>query len=187
MKYFVALLILLASAAYADVYRSVNEAGEIVFTDVPTKGSVRVELPPLSTVRPPEPSRASRLVESRKVEENGPAYRKFEVATPEHDASIWDNQGNIKLGVLLEPALQTRSGHKIQYFLDGQPYGIAEQSLVNHFQGLDRGTHTLGAAVVNAEGDTLLSANPVTVHLHKASALHPNSPLNPANQAGGSH
>ena len=187
MKYFFTLLCLLASAAYADVYRSVNEAGEIVFTDVPTEGSVRVELPPLSTVKPPEQSRASRPARPPGAEEKGPAYLRFEVATPEHDASVWDNQGNIKLGVLLEPALQTRNGHKIQYYLDGQPYGIAEQSLVNHFKGLDRGTHTLGAAVVNAEGETVLSADPVTVHLHKASVLHPNSPLNPANRASGSN
>jgi hypothetical protein len=184
MKYFLALLCVLASAAYADVYRSVNEAGEVVFTDVPTEGSVRVELPPLSTVKPPEKSQASLLVKQRIPEEKGPAYLRFEVATPEQDASIWDNQGNIKLGVLLEPALQTRSGHRIQFFLDDQPYGVAEQSLVTHFKGLDRGTHTLGAAVVDAEGAPLISADPVTIHLHKASVQHPNNPLNPAKRSG---
>jgi len=177
MKYLFAALCLLATVVQADVYRSVNEAGEIVFTDVPSADSVRVELPPLSTVKPPEMQRSG-AASTRKAADSGPLYRRFEVATPEHDASFWDNQGNIKLGVLLEPALQTDSGHRIQYYLDGQPYGLAEQSLVNRYQGLDRGTHTLGAAVVDAGGAALISAEPVTVHLHKASLLHPNNPLN---------
>ena len=186
MKFLFICLALFAAAVSADVYRSVNEAGEVVFSDVPSKGSERVNLPPLSTIKPPKPA-ASSVSTGSKPGAAEPIYRSFQVATPENDATIWDNQGDIKLGVLLEPSLQIAQGHKIQYFLDGAAYGLAEQSLTNQYRNLDRGTHTLSASVVDGKGKAVISTNPVTVHLHKASSLHPNSPLNPAGSSGASN
>ena len=187
MKYLLTVLCLFAMPALADVYRSVNEAGETVYSDVQVKGSVRVDLPPLSTVKPPATLRQSAPATARHKAASGQAYRDFQVAAPGQESTIWNNEGNIQMSVVLDPPLHADQGDRIQYYLDGKPYGTPEQSLVCNLTGVDRGTHTLGASVVDSNGSSVISTGQVTVHLHKASTLNPNNPLyNGANGNGAS-
>jgi hypothetical protein len=75
--------------------------------------------------------------------------------------------------VKLDPVLMGQQGHKIQFYLDGTPYGtpVAGSNLV--IKNLDRGTHALGARVLNASGKSLFSADPVTFFLHRQSVNFP--------------
>jgi Domain of unknown function (DUF4124) len=176
MKYILVLISLFTPLACADVYKSVTSDGEVIFTDVPTQGAKRVHLPELTTYKStPVPAESG-------TQEAAPAaaatsYNSFKVDTPEDQATIWDNEGIVNMTVSLEPALLVTSGHKVQFFVDGKPYGKADLSLANTYRSLDRGTHTLSAAVVDEQGTALISTKPVTVFLHQASLLHPNNPL----------
>jgi hypothetical protein len=181
MKYGFVILLLLAQAAQADVYKSINADGEVVFSDVPGEGAERVRLPEVTTYKPPPPKRSSASTPDRSADAAAP-YNSFKVSKPEDGATIWDNEGIVTLALALEPALLIDSGHMIQFFLDGKPDGKPEIGLSHTYRDIERGTHTLSAAVVGVEGSTVISAGPVTIHLHKASVLHPNNPLNPANK-----
>jgi hypothetical protein len=44
---------------------------------------------------------------------------------------------------------------------------------------VDRGEHSLTASVLNANGDSLISADPVIVYLHRETIHNPNNPNNP--------
>ena len=44
MKYLLVILLLVTSLVQAEVYKSINEKGEIVFTDQPTPGAERIQL-----------------------------------------------------------------------------------------------------------------------------------------------
>jgi hypothetical protein len=73
----------------------------------------------------------------------------------------------------------TKDGHKIQFYLNGEPHGMPVGTTSISFSNLDRGTYTLSTSVMNTEGVVLMSSTPVVFHLHRESLLNPNSPLNP--------
>lgn len=183
MKYIFVILLLLAQVVQADIYRSVNADGEVIFTDVPGAGAERVQLPEVSTYKPPPRKQPTGIVSAGNAGEAGAGtpYKSFKASTPENEASIWDNEGIVTLALTLEPALLISNGHRIQFFLDGKPDGEPEISLSHTYRDIERGSHALSAAVVDVEGNSVISASPVTISLHKASILHPNNPLNPAN------
>jgi hypothetical protein len=188
MKYGFAIIVLLAQTVQADVYKTINADGEVVFTDVPTAGAEPVKLPGLSTYKPaPAVVQHGRALVAGDAEDDdeGP-YESLKVTAPEDDATIWDNQGIATLSLALEPALLTKSGHQVQYFLDGKAYGKPLPRLSRTYRDIDRGTHTLSAAVVDVEGNAVISADPVTVHLHHMSRLHPNFPGNGNGSGNGS-
>lgn len=178
MKYTMLLLALVVPLASADVYKTVTSDGEVIFSDTPSPGAKRVHLPELTTYKSsPVPSLPAGTEAAPPA---AVAYRSFKVSTPQDQATIWDNEGKVSMTLDLEPALAVEDGHRIQFYLDGKPYGKAELSMANTFQGLDRGSHTLSASVLDDKGDSLISTAPVTVYLHQASLLHPNNPLNKA-------
>jgi hypothetical protein len=185
MKYSFVIFVLLAQAVQADVYKSINADGEVVFTDVPAEGAEPVKLPGLSTYKPSPVvvKHGSPVTGEAEDDDEGP-YESLKVTSPEDDATIWDNQGIAKLTLALEPALLTKSGHQIQYFLDGNAYGKPLPRLSRTYRDIDRGTHTLSAEVVDGEGNVVISAEPVTIHLHHMSKQHPNSPLFNKNGSG---
>ena len=180
MKYAFAIVLLLAQAVQADVYKSINADGEVEFTDVPVQGAEPVDLPGLSSYKPSPVVVKQRSAPVAEVEDNEGPYKSLKVLSPEDDATIWDNQGIATMTLALEPALLTKSGHQIQYFLDGKAYGKPLARLNRTYRGIDRGTHTISAAVVDLEGNAVISADPVTIHLHHMSRLHPNFPGNGA-------
>jgi hypothetical protein len=53
MKRFPVLLILLAASVHADVYKSVNEKGEVIYSDQPTPNAKPMKLPELPTYTAP--------------------------------------------------------------------------------------------------------------------------------------
>jgi hypothetical protein len=176
MKNSIILLALFVPLAHADVYKTVTGNGEIIFSDVPSQGAERVKLPELTIFKPPPVTTATTGSGTTAAPTPGVSYKSFTVSSPEDQASFWDNEGNVKMTVSPKPPLQIDSGHKVQFYLDGKPYGSAELSLANTFLGVERGTHTLSASVLDADGTALISTTPVTIHLHKASILHPNNP-----------
>jgi hypothetical protein len=175
MKRFSVLLILLAASVQADVYKSVNEKGEIVYSDQPAPNAKRMQLPDLPTYTAPTIPVFSSAPETAPV---ASPYKSVKIVAPENDATIRDNQGVVRVQVALNPPLMTKVGHKIQFYLNGEPHGMPVGTPSISFSNLDRGTYTLTTSVLDAKGDVLVSTDPVIFHLHRESLLNPNSPLN---------
>jgi hypothetical protein len=168
------ILLLLAGSAHAEVYKSINADGEVVYSDTPTQGAEAVKLPDLPTYTPPAvtPSTSS----AKEVVETA-AYEDFVFVKPEDDATVRNNQGIINAELKLTPVL--RRVHRIQFYLDGEAYGEPGKSTRTIMSNVDRGEHSLTASVLDADGDTLISADPVIVHLHRETIYNPNNPNNP--------
>jgi hypothetical protein len=174
MKRFPVLLILLSASIQADVYKSVDENGEVIFSDQPTPNAQRMKLPELPTYKAlPVPGLSS----SPKTAPVASPYDSLKIVAPENDATIRDNQGVVRVEVALEPPLMSKQGHKIQFYLNGEPHGIPVGTMSISFSNLDRGTYTLSTSVVDASGAVLMTSDPVVFHLHRESVLNPNSPL----------
>ena len=176
MKLLPILLVLLSVNVQADVYKSINEKGEVVYSDQPAPNAQRMTLPELPTYAPPPiPSLSTGTTESKPVAAS--PYKSITIVVPENDATIRNNQGVVRVEVQTNPPLMIRRGDKIQFYLNGEPHGMPVGTTSISFSNLDRGTYTLTSSVLNAEGAVLGTAEPVIFHLHRASVLNPNNPL----------
>jgi hypothetical protein len=169
MKRLLVLLVLVACTVQAEIYKSQNDKGEWVYSDKPSPDAERMKLPPLSTYTPAPIKQPS--VSDTDREQPDDTYKSMVFTAPANDVTLRDNQGTVKASVRLEPLL--KQGHKIQFYLDGTPHGTPVTSSNLMIKNLDRGTHALGARVLNASGKSLFSADPVTFFMRRESVNFP--------------
>lgn len=150
------------------VYRTVNEDGSVEFSDEPKKGSVEVEVKDLETVESLGSPVSNRSVSSK--QEQPQYYDNIEITSPEDDQTIRDNTGNVSVTVAVQPRL--RGAHKLILYMDGKEYSSGSSTSFQ-LENLDRGTHQLRAAVVDANSRQLIGSKSVSFHLHRHSILHP--------------
>lgn len=181
MKRKYTFLMLAAAIAFvasvdARFYKSVDEEGNIVYSDTPTPGAEQLTPPPISTV----PGRAVEApTETTATEENGDeaakkpptVYTKFSMVTPRNDDTIWDNNGSVPVSLTLEPALDTENGHSVWVYVDGKAVVRKSLVLVQPLTGIDRGQHTIRAEIRDASRKTLIRTRNVTVHMKRTSAI----------------
>ncbi|MDZ7752186.1 MAG: DUF4124 domain-containing protein [Gammaproteobacteria bacterium] len=164
--FFVVLLLLpaLALAAGSKVYRWVGPDGATVFSDEARPGAEEVEIPPVQTMPALEAPRATAPDDGKGPTEEA-AYQSFSFVAPQQDQGVRANNGVVGVRMTLEPPL--RAGHSIAVTLDGEPMG-GNAPLSFQLPALDRGTHTIEAEVVDATGESVISAGPITFHVLRA-------------------
>ena len=162
------LLLVVAVAAHAEVYKSINAGGEVVYSDRPTQGAERVKMPALPSYTP-RPVRT--LSRSAPAVEQQLQYESFIISSPASDATIRNNLGTVEIDTQLAPALMTSLGHGIQFYLDGVAHGALLDSTTLTLSNVDRGEHRLSASVVDAAGSVLISTAETTVFGKRASKL----------------
>ncbi len=154
----------LPDTALAQVYRVEDDQGEVTYTDSPAEGSraQSVELPPLNT----QPGLPVRQQSKPAAAEPGQGYTTAYILQPENDSTVPPGQLDIVVQVALEPTLQT--GHLLQLYFDGQPYGEPVAGTAFSIGDLTRGSHSIHAKVLNADGEVLTTVDPVVVFVHRA-------------------
>lgn len=179
MKHWFLILSLLAgSAQAATVYRWVDEDGKVHYSDSPRPGAERIELR-----KPNVYSAPKNLPKIESETETDPGadetiYQRFSITSPEPDSAFWDNQGNFMLRLALEPGLDAAAGHRIRVYLDGEPQGTT-RNLQWRFTGVNRGTHSVSAEVIDASGEGVIRTESVSFHLHQQSVNLPARRANP--------
>ena len=168
MKYFILLLALVSAGVQAEVYKSTNEKGEVVYSDTPSRGAERVKLPTLPTYTAP-PVAPSTSVD-REPAKNGD-YESFTFNKPNNDETVRNNLGIVMIETRLAPDLQTKLRHRIQFYLDGVPHGPRLDRTAATMSNLDRGEHTLSASVLDDDGKVLITTSNITVHIKRESRL----------------
>lgn len=169
---FLSLLFVLLPCPAKEIYRSVSEDGVVSYSDTYSPGSERISV---STKAAADSKKSEKSVESGIFDEKDgrtlSTYQNFAVAKPEHDESINSNEGNVLVGLSLSPALA--EGHAIQVYLDGAK--LEDDVMTTQFalNGLNRGTHSLQAKIVDRNGKLLKSTKMINFHLHKASIYTP--------------
>lgn len=156
---------LLPGLAAAEIYRSVDQHGNVVYSDQPVQGAKKVELPEISTYKA-EPVAPGAL-------QSGPAPgapQRVDVrfVQPGAEETIFDNQGTVAVAVRVEPPLGPQQRLALQLD-DGAAVELSEPTY--QFSGVARGTHTLKARVLGANGEALGEDASVTFHLRQASRL----------------
>jgi len=172
MKRILILLALFACQANAEIYKSINADGEVVYSDTATQGAERVKMPALPTYTPP-PAATAGFTPVQQVREKTDYYKSFVLVSPANEETIRNNLGILNIEAKLTPALQVRLKHRVQFFLNGEPYGAPVGKTSLTISNLDRGDYTLSAAVVDADGKTLISTGDVVLYMKRHSILNP--------------
>jgi len=185
-----ALTLLLANeaAAATKIYRTVDQNGNVVFTDVPPKSEQEgraVDLSQPNSFTPPENQQQPGLragapagdadgeAEDEDTAAAG-AYRSLRIVQPAADEPVRDNAGNVTVIAAVEPDLHRR--HELQLLLDGA-VRQSGRSPTFQLENVDRGTHTVEVRIVDENGNTVTASDPSVFHLQRRSVL-----LQPAGQ-----
>lgn len=162
----------LASAVICEI---VGPDDSVTYTDIPEVECPRwitprspsvVQIPPVP-VRPP-------VQAPIQAEQAFAGYTDFAFIEPAQEGTVRSNDGAMTVVLKIEPALQP--GHTVQLSLDGSPVAGGFDAPAIDLQGIERGTHRLAAVVRDAANKPLISAEPVTFTMRKASL---NSPARP--------
>ena len=168
MKHIILLFALVTAGAQAEVYKSINDKGEVVYSDTPSQGAEQVKLPTLPTYSAP-PVVPSPGVAPAPAE--NAIYESFSFSKPQNEATVRNNLGIIMIETRLAPPLQTRLRHRIQFYLDGKPNGPPLDRTAITMSNIERGAHTLSASVMDKNGRVLVSTGDITVHVKRESKL----------------
>ena len=98
-----------------DVYRTVDDQGNVVFSDTPVEGAEKIRVDEIQTIAPDEVPKFVYTPPPEVVE----TYSKLEIVSPENDSVIQSDEGNVTVSAVLEPALNLRAGHYLVLYLDG--------------------------------------------------------------------
>ena len=169
------VLFIAGVAQSAEIYRWVDDQGNVVFSDQPPKDGAgtpprKLNLSPIQTVPALTAPEAGERAAPVKEAQASVLYTEFRIIQPAADASIRENAGDVTLVMAISPPLNVQAGHQIHLYVDNQL--IAQGETLSHtVQNMDRGTHTVSAQVKNTQGQTLATAESIRFTLHRHSRL----------------
>ena len=159
--------LLLPGLAHAVICKSVDEDGVVSYTDVPAGECQQpIKLPDYSRYAPrpiQTPANQASPASGSVVPFDG--YSDFSIVQPSANGTVRSNEGKVAVAMSLQPALQP--GHSVSLTLDGRSVAGSFDGLTIELSGVNRGTHTLSAAVADASGRTLIESGPVRFTLRQ--------------------
>ena len=162
----ITLLFTLSAAALpakAQMYRWVDEKGNVHFSDkTPGNDAEQYEPPPIM-VMPAGPG--GELKPLKKPDTRQISYKTLVINTPANDAVFTpDKSDSVQVSLELTPKLNVR--HNIALYLNGELHTLAQQ-LNFTLTGLPRGTHTVSASVIDKENKKLITSNSISFHIQR--------------------
>jgi hypothetical protein len=144
------------------VYKRVNPDGSVEYSDQPLQGAEVMKVPKGSTFTMPETATSTAAPADSTPEDTGVTYDSLEITEPANDKAIRSNEGKVTALARVTPELA--SNHRFRWSLDGeivQDVNSPELRLNN----IDRGSHTLQAEIIDADGNVVISSETITFHL----------------------
>lgn len=162
----------------ADIYKTYDENGNVVYTDrPPTPDSKPISLRELSVVDAPDYSAAARSPGQRTSDPgDGPnpnelrmMYRDFKLVSPAPEQSIW---GTGQVATIAWDAGQPLSeGMSVIFYLDDQAVTEPTRAATFSTEPLDRGQHSARVDLIGPDNRVIASAGPVTFYIRQNSRL----------------
>jgi hypothetical protein len=165
------------AGADTTVYRTVDEDGNVVFSDQPSKGAKRITLQPNTSTYAPPPKPVFQLnpPAEPKIEPEAAEvvrYERIRIVSPAAEETVRDNEGKVSVAVALKPKLA--DGHSLRLILDGKP-AVTLDKPIGTLTEIDRGEHRVLAEVADAGGRVVARSDPVLFYMRRHSILHPSA------------
>lgn len=178
MHHFTTRLLLLAfalpAAAATEVWRWVDAQGVVHYSDQRVPGAERVTIggtPSAASPSTPSPRPAAGSEPRPAVQRAPVRYTRCAIALPEAE-QVFMAPEPVVMSLDVRPRLQ--SGHAVRATLNGEPMkGWSPSSLGHTLSDLPRGSYTLAAQIVSADGRTVCTLAPVTFHVRQPTLLSP--------------
>jgi len=153
-----------AALASEQVYKIVDATGRVIYTDTPPadNSAKQLELPPINQLPVSKAEQADKLSSNNEL---FGGYSVVDLVAPIDQSLVHYDQQNIIVQLALTPELQV--GHLVQFYLDGAVFGRPVAATSYSIGGLQRGSHTISARVVTAEGETVANSQSVRVHVQR--------------------
>lgn len=168
------LLMLVTVPLSAAVYKWVDGSGQVHYGDQPSAGATEVELPEAMVYTPPDYTDDDEPASGDSEAVAGGPYKSLVVVQPANDETLRSNEGNVAVSIELIPGLV--ENHKFVIYLDGNRVSGELTTSQITLQNVDRGSHSLEIAVVDANGQEVLRSTAVSFHLRRFSQLLPEPP-----------
>lgn len=165
----VGLSLCISGLAQDRVYKRVNPDGSVEYSDQPIEDAEVMNVPKGSTFTMPSASASSgsRSSSSQRDADTGAIYESLVISSPKNDEAIRSNEGRVTALAKSVPSL-TR-GHSFRWTMDGNVLQQAVSSPVLQMTSVDRGSHNLEVAIVDTEGNIVISSEKVVFHLQRVS------------------
>jgi hypothetical protein len=162
-------LFLFSTTLSAGFYKWVDSDGVVHYTDHPVEQAEELRLPGAGDHPGASDSESTKEPgeSSQETQQTG-EYTQFEVLEPEQNQTLRNDEREVRIGMLLQPALQ--EGHRINLSVDGillKDHNISTQLILSD---VPRGSHSLQATIIDEEGQPLISTPVVNFHMRKAVA-----------------
>jgi len=172
---FALVLAVSVSTVGAQVYRVVDEDGNVTFTDQsPGDGAQPMELRPISVIEAPtfetkpkdgeegaEGGEENKEMSLRYLRKN---YQDFAIVAPQQEESVWNPESVITVAWNARYALQ--DGMTVTVYLNGVRQATTTEQIIA-VNGPDRGEHTVTAELKDAKNRKIATAEPVTFFVRR--------------------
>ncbi len=154
----------LAASAGDPVYRWVDKAGVIHYgAQPPNKDAKPATLPEIQTYSSRGGNRPIAAIAAAASKPAAGPIQEMRILSPVQDEVFRDGQGIVNVAVAVLPGLPEGAG--VIFYLDGAAKNAKPSpSTSTSFTSVERGEHTVTAAVVDASGRELKRAPPVVFH-----------------------
>jgi hypothetical protein len=177
----VAMLLLLVPAAQAEVYKVVDEHGNVTYTDQPPDSDaqpltlrglsiISPQIPPPVPVREGAAGDAEVAEEQVSIRELIRRYRDFAIVSPTQEQSLWGTDSQVNVAWRSGTALM--EGMTVTVYINGLPQPPTTQGSMA-VGGLDRGEHIVYAELKDAQGRRIARTDTVTFFMKQGSQNFP--------------
>lgn len=153
------LSLVISHAASAEIYKTVDKNGRVVYTDQPGNESAeKVTLPPINTLPPEEASPYS----PPPPEQDQQASYEIKIMSPRDNVAIPPGQRDLGIAVVINPALGP--DHILLYFMNGE---LLQESTATNIvvEDVNRGANTIYVEAVDSNGTSLGKSPSVVVNV----------------------
>ena len=163
----------IAPVSAQEIYKTVDENGNVVYTDrKPSEDAEPVSLPELTVVDPLELGEPSATASTSNQSDPDPETDfGLSIVSPSEEETIWNTAYVLSVQVAADRELP--SGTQLAYLIDGEERATT-RALSTEIEEVYRGEHQLSVELRTGDGETLASAGPVTFYMRQHSRLHPN-------------
>ena len=174
LTFLTGLILARAGTVQAEVYKTVDKDGNVIYTDQPPEpGAEPFELPGISIIEsvPMKPPAAAGEVDEGEevvtdIRELRRGYRDFKITSPVQEQWIEGEGNNVTVSWDSRYALQP--GMMVVISIDGKAMEPTTASSVT-LEQVDRGEHSLTARIVDARNRNIATASPVTFYVRQFS------------------
>lgn len=173
MRYLPLVLVGVCCLAQAEIYKTYDKNGNVVFTDTPSGSAEKVQEKQIMTM----PALSREVIDKKKAKTEQPAKAPagYKISVEKLKAGDVFRHTDPEFGVIiqLEPVLW--KGHHLQVAIDDSPLGQDMFFPVIKPAELGRGQHRLEMKVVDAQ-NVVLSTESLDFFVQQPSAIKPKKP-----------